>query len=308
MAAVTAMPNHPPAVTRINNKVIQIPYGPGASRGLFYFMHVEVSISADAELQEVLIALLADVGYEGFEQQEGLLKAFLPETQFDEKTLARILEPFGVLPTFARIAEKNWNEQWEKSFQPVVVEGFCAVRAHFHDPIPGVPYELVITPKMSFGTGHHATTYMMLEAMQQLSFKGKRVLDLGTGTGVLAILAERLGAASVLAIDNDDWSIANSRENAGANGCSRITIGKVDGMDGLEGPFDVILANINKHVILEQLFRMQQQLTKGGVILLSGLLQNDTQDVENEAAKINLSLSLRMTKDNWILLKSEKMK
>lgn len=265
-----------------------------------FFMHIEVVIRT-VELQEVLIALLADIGYEGFEQEDELLKAYVPETLFDEDRL----RSFGVEYSVARIEERNWNEQWEKSFQPVIVEDFCAVRAHFHDPIPGVAYELVITPKMSFGTGHHGTTWMMLQAMRKLPMQGKRVLDFGTGTGVLAILAAKLGAGSILAIDNDDWSIANARENAEANGCGGILIEKRDRVGDLPGPFDVILANINKHVILEQLSQMEQQLAKGGVILLSGLLRNDSEDIENEAAKTNLSISVRTTRDNWILMKSE---
>lgn len=270
-------------------------------------MHIQVSITAE-DLQEVLIALLADRGFEGFEQEEHLLKACIPEAQFNEDELNALLESYEVEFTMTRIAERNWNEQWEKSFQPVVVEGFCVVRAEFHDPMPGVPYELVITPKMSFGTGHHATTYMMLQAMQELSLRGRRVLDFGTGTGVLAILAERLGAASVVAIDMDDWSIVNARENAEANACKHIHIEQRDNLAGLSGPFDVILANINKYVILDQLSAMEQQLVGGGVIVLSGLLREDSEDIENELAKNILSISVRMTKDNWILLKSEKMK
>ena len=214
----------------------------------------------------------------------------------------------GWSSALTRIEEKNWNEEWEKSFRPVVIEGFCAVRADFHDPITDVQYELVITPKMSFGTGHHATTFMLLQAMRSVPFRGKRVLDFGTGTGVLAILAERLGAGQVLAIDHDDWSIANARENIAGNGCSHTIVEKRDELTGLPGPFDIILANINKHVILEQMSAMEQQLERGGVILLSGLLRNDLEDIENEAAKNNLSISDWVTKDGWIALKTEKMK
>lgn len=297
------MPNPLPAVTRSNSNFLHL-YSAAAEVAAFFMMHIEVSILAEADRQEVLIALLADMGYDGFEQQDELLKAYIPETGFDESRLKSLGVEYGV----GRIEERNWNEQWEKSFQPVVVGGFCAVRAHFHDPMPGIPYELVITPKMSFGTGHHATTYLMLQAMQFLPFGGKRVLDFGTGTGVLAILAEKLGAAEVQAIDNDDWSIANARENAEANGCRLITIEKRDRIDVSRAPFDVILANINKHVILEQLSCMEQQLARGGVILLSGLLAEDSEDVENEAAKSNLSISMRMAKTGWILLQSEKMK
>jgi ribosomal protein L11 methyltransferase len=186
------------------------------------------------------------------------------------------------------------------------VEAFCAIRAHFHEPIAGVDHELVITPKMSFGTGHHATTYMMLQSMQGMELRGKRVLDFGTGTGVLAILAERLGAAEVVAIDNDDWSIDNAQENVGANGCSRITVLKIDRVAELEGAFDLILANINKHVIVDQLGDLVQQLAPRGVIILSGLLQDDSEDVENEAIKNSLSVSNWMTKGSWICLKTEK--
>jgi len=144
----------------------------------------------------------------------------------------------------------------------------------------------------------------MIQAMQQLNFRGKKVFDFGTGTGVLAILAEKLGAASVMATDNDDWSIENSRENVAANGCSRIDVLKMETVP--EGAFDIILANINKHVILAQLPALEQQLNTGGVILLSGLLDNDFEDVENEAVKNNISISVRMTKGSWICLKTEK--
>jgi ribosomal protein L11 methyltransferase len=282
--------------------------------------HLQVTISiADPTLQEILIALLPDLGYEGFEQQDDALQAFVPEEQFDAGALDRLLretpglfpqpgagQPSAALPySSLRLEERNWNEEWEKNFQPVLVEGFCAIRAHFHDPIPGVTYELVITPKMSFGTGHHATTYMMLQAMKDLDFRGRRTLDFGTGTGVLAILAEKLGAAEVLAIDNDDWSIDNALENVATNNCSHITVRKSDSIPASE-PFHIILANINKHVIVSQLAAMKQQLAPGGVILLSGLLTTDIEDIENEAVKNNLSISLRMTKGDWICLQSEK--
>src|ERR1700744_1567388 len=214
---------------------------------------------ADPSLQEILIALLASLGYEGFEQQQTALQAFLPEEQFDAAALESLLEQQGAPAyTIQHLEERNWNEEWEKSFQPVRVDDFCAVRAHFHTPMPGVTHELVITPKMSFGTGHHATTYMMLQGMQYLDFQGRRVLDFGTGTGVLAILAERLGASAVVAVDNDDWSIDNARENLAANHCTRTRILKTDTTPA-SGPFDIILANINKHVILGQLRSLEQQ-------------------------------------------------
>jgi ribosomal protein L11 methyltransferase len=266
--------------------------------------HIQITIaSGDVEEQEMYIALMAAIGYEGFEQEDRLLRAFIPEEQFDKGMLGSLLEPLGAKFETERIKEKNWNEEWEKNFQPVVVDDFCAIRAHFHAPVAGVEHELVITPKMSFGTGHHATTFMMIQAMRQVDFGGRRVFDFGTGTGVLAILAGRLGAASVLATDNDDWSIVNARENVANNGCSCVQVVKMEEVP--EGPFDIILANINKHVIISQLPALGQQFNPGGVLLLSGLLDSDFQDIENEAVKENISISVRMTKERWICLRTE---
>ena len=268
-------------------------------------MHFQVTITT-VEWQDLLIALMSERGYEGFEQEDELLKAFIPEADFDKEGLEELLTAHGLTYTLERIEERNWNEEWEKHFQPVLVDAFCAVRADFHAPIPDVEHELVITPKMSFGTGHHASTYMMLQSMQGMDLRGKRVLDFGTGTGVLAILAERLGAEEVVAIDNDEWSIANARENLIANTCSRITILKEDRVASVAGVFDLILANINKHVIVDQLGDLGQQLAPGGVIILSGLLRDDSEDIENEALKNNLSVSNWTTKGSWICLRTER--
>jgi ribosomal protein L11 methyltransferase len=266
---------------------------------------VEITITT-SEWQEVLIALLGEIGYEGFQQEDDLLRAYIPEDGFDGPALEGVLGQFDLGYAEQRLAERNWNEEWERNFQPVVVDDFCAIRAHFHAPIKGVEHELVITPKMSFGTGHHATTFMMMQAMRDLDFRGKKVLDFGTGTGVLAILAERLGAGSVLAIDNDDWSIANAEENIEANACNKLILKKVDSLLALDERFDILLANINKHVILAEMTAMGQHLVEGGVIILSGLLEDDYKDIENEAVKINYSISVRTTKGAWICLKLEK--
>jgi len=263
---------------------------------------IEIAIQT-TEWQEVLIALLGEAGYEGFQQEEDLLRAYIPEAAFDQAALERVLGQFELGYEQQRLAERNWNEEWEKNFQPVVVDDLCAIRAHFHAPIGGVAHELVITPKMSFGTGHHATTFMMIRAMGELDLRGKKILDFGTGTGVLAILAERLGAESVLAIDNDDWSIANAEENIEANGCKKLILKKIDSLSVLDQQFDILLANINKHVILAEMAAMGQHLVAGGVILLSGLLEDDFKDIENEAVKIGYSISARMTKGAWLCLK-----
>jgi len=259
----------------------------------------------DTALGEILIAALSEQGFEGFEEEEDRLHAFIPEEAFQPSALEALLAPLQLDYTRTEIAERNWNEEWEKNFEPVTVDTFCAVRASFHPPLPGVEYDLVITPKMSFGTGHHATTWMMLAAMQKIDFMGRRVLDFGTGTGVLAILAEKRGAGDVLAIDYDPWSIENARENVGVNGCKAIRLEKLDEIPA-SGPFDVILANINRNIILRELARMEQQLRPGGVILLSGLLQDDFEEIEKQALQHRLPISQKMTKDNWICLKLDK--
>ena len=268
--------------------------------------YLQITIpTADFSQQEILVALLPELGYEGFEQQEDALQAFLPEKQFDGAKLDTLLQEHRLSYTSTLLAERNWNEEWEKNFLPVQVGDFCAVRDYFHSQIPGVTHELIITPKMSFGTGHHATTYMMMQAMQQLDFHGQTVLDFGTGTGVLAILAERLGAASVLAIDNDDWSIENARENIVENHCIRIQPLKNDKIPTGKG-YNIILANINKHVLLREMPAIGQQLLEGGVILMSGLLEEDLEDIENQAVANGLSVSVRVAKGSWICLTIEK--
>jgi ribosomal protein L11 methyltransferase len=269
-------------------------------------MHLQITIpAADISVQEILIARLEDHGYDGFLQEPGHLEAYIPEEKFEPLVLEELLSRWQLSYTRQALPEKNWNEEWEKNFQPVIVGDFCAIRASFHAPIPGVRHELVITPKMSFGTGHHATTHMMIQAMERLDLKERTVLDFGTGTGVLAILAEKLGAKEVIAVDHDPWSIENARENMVENHSMKVKVEKMDTLPS-NTRFDVILANINKHVILKELSSMGQQLKKGGVILLSGLLHEDFQDVENESLKNDLPISERLNEGSWICLKLAK--
>lgn len=270
--------------------------------------HLRVTIPiTDASLQEVVIAWLTEIGYEGFEQLDQGLEAYLPEPSFDAGALEALLAAHGLTYNIDILPEKNWNEEWEKNFSPVVVGDFCGIRAHFHAPIGGVREELIITPKMSFGTGHHATTHMMIQAMQRIAFDERVVLDFGTGTGVLAILAERLGAASIWAIDNDDWSIENVRENVQVNHCLKIKTRKMSQVPE-DLMFDIILANVNKRVLLLQMKRMGQQLTPEGVLLMSGLLHEDMEDIENEAEICDLSIRDSMASGSWICLEMEKSK
>jgi ribosomal protein L11 methyltransferase len=237
--------------------------------------YIQVTIAAaQGEKADMLIALLAETGYEGFEETEEGLKAFVPQGDFDEAVLKELLTAQQLEYTLQTIEQQNWNAQWESGFEPVRVDDFAAIRAGFHTQCTGVTHEIIITPKMSFGTGHHATTYMMVQQMAAIDFTGKSVLDFGTGTGVLAILAEKLGAANVLAIDNDDWSIANTLENLQANGCHLVHAEKAEAIPP-DGTFDVLLANINLHVITASLPAIAKACKPGASILLSGFLEAD---------------------------------
>lgn len=261
--------------------------------------HIQITIAAAEEEQELLIAALAGLDATGFEQTEKELIAYFPEDQFRSYEVNALLQtrPF----TITTVAEKNWNEAWEQEFQPVVVENFCAIRAHFHPPAPGIPFEIIITPKMSFGTGHHATTYMMVEQMKELDFLDRTVFDFGTGTGILAILSEKMGARSVTAIDNDVWSINNARENIAINDCRKIELLSASVVPAGKS-FDLILANINRNVILENLQALKNASARGGKVLLSGLILEDEKEVVGAAAELSLLVARKKEKNNWISL------
>jgi len=251
------------------------------------------------EQREILIAQLADAGYEGFEEAHDCLDAFINKKNFDTGLLNEISFKYQTPYTLEKIAETNWNKVWESSFEPVIVEDYVAVRADFHKPITNTKFEIVITPKMSFGTGHHATTFMMIQLMKDVDFKEKSILDFGTGTGILAILAEKSGAKEIYAIDNDDWSIANAEENFKKNNCSKIILKKAsDASSAMK--FDIILANINKNVILENFEILAKLSNVNGVILLSGLLQTDKEEILKTTSASNFTLEKELEKNNWI--------
>lgn len=259
--------------------------------------------NTDEETSALLVALLNEQGFEGFEETDENLVAFIPEADFDEVAFADVL---GKLPTVSYIRssveQANWNAIWESGFQHVIIDDFVAIRASFHDPVPGVQHEIIITPKMSFGTGHHATTWMMVKTMGGVNFRDKQVLDFGTGTGVLAILAEKLGAAAVDAIDIDEWSISNAQENTAANGCSKIALTRTDHI--LPGKkYDVILANINLNVILQSLDALVSVAVPGTQVLLSGFLESDVVTMEEALQKTGFSVSKKEQKGEWVCLK-----
>ena len=267
--------------------------------------YVQVSISViDAAHSEILVAILATEGYDGFEESETELRAFIPEDKFDASVLAAMKLPFHLEYKTELIAQQNWNAQWESSFEPVIVNDFAIVRASFHQTHPGINHEIIITPKMSFGTGHHATTYMMIEQMSKLNFTGKSVIDFGTGTAVLAILAEKMGAVSILAIDNDDWSIENSKENITANDCFKIIIEKADAIPS-DQQYDIILANINLNVIRDCMPVISNACkTSGTVILLSGFLKSDEEEITRCLVQYGNNVVGVQQKGEWLSVKA----
>jgi ribosomal protein L11 methyltransferase len=261
----------------------------------------------NSEQKDIVIALLTDLNYEGFEEEDDLLKAYIPSFSYDENRLKTFAKNHKLSFSVSKLEDKNWNRHWESTFQPVIITHsidngpWVGIRATFHQPVRDVKHELIITPKMSFGTGHHATTSMMIRMMMELNFADKTVLDFGTGTGILAILAEKLGASRILAIDNDDQSIENASENFDSNNCSKIQLIEAS-TASVDIKFDIILANIIKGVILDNLTVFTKQLVNGGVVLFSGLLADDEQEILEKAAMNNLILDKKVEEKNWICL------
>ncbi len=263
--------------------------------------YIKLSISIpETEQREILIAMLADNSFEGFEEAEDSFSAFIPENLFSEDQLNSLAAQIPFLYTKEVVPPQNWNAKWEADFEPVIVGDFCTVRASFHNMEVATKYEVVITPKMSFGTGHHATTQQMIEQMEGLDFTGKKVLDFGTGTGLLAILASKLGAERVVAIDNDDWSYENSIENVEVNGCINVDVALGSLEDVAQQKFNIILANINRHILLQYMQDLHYKLDTNGQLLMSGLLVEDFDIINQAATQAGLVFVKKTTLNNWI--------
>lgn len=268
---------------------------------MFYLLTIPV---ADEETRSVLMYELEGEGATGFEETDKDLLAYFKAEGFSGDKIATVISSHNLSFEKTELAETNWNALWESNFQPVFVDDFLYIRADFHEPSTGFEHELVITPKMSFGTGHHATTWLMVQTMRQLDFQGRSVFDFGTGTGILAILAARLGAERVWAIDNDSNSIENSGENVSRNAVNNIELALADTFTAVGEQFDIILANINKNVILDHLSALAARLRKDGTLLLSGLLGTDEDDIRLAASIHGLAIVERREKDNWLCLRA----
>ena len=255
---------------------------------------------------EILIAELGYVGFDSFVENEKGVTAYIQKDKWN----AFILDDINILSSkefeitfeFNEIEQTNWNEEWEKNFKPIVVDNQVTVRAPFHDK-PTTKYDLVIEPKMSFGTGHHETTYMMIQHILKNDFKNKSVLDMGCGTGVLAILGEKVGANELDAIDIDNWCYVNSLENVERNNCEKVSVyeGDVKLLDG--NNYDIIIANINRNILLVDIPRYTKCLNKNGTLFLSGFYKEDIQMIESKCNEDMLKLEEIIERGQWVSLK-----
>ncbi|MVT11582.1 50S ribosomal protein L11 methyltransferase [Chitinophaga tropicalis] len=267
--------------------------------------HIAITLTCTAELKDILVAELSEKGFEGFEEQAGnTLVAYIPEQDFNETDIRALTAGYNVTFTQERIGQTNWNAVWESNFEPVLVDDFCGIRASFHPAfVPAPQHEIMITPKMSFGTGHHATTYSMIKLMKGIDFRSKKVFDFGTGTGILAILAAKMGASVIDAIDIDTWSVENTKENVTNNNALPVKVWQADSLKGIRDNYNVVLANINRNILLEFMADMRRLLVRDGILLLSGILKEDESAILETARKNALVLESQIEKDNWLAMK-----
>ncbi len=252
---------------------------------------------------DTLIAYLSEAGFDGFEELTDSMIAYRQADGWDPAEVTIELDRQGCAYSWKVLEKTNWNQLWESNFEPVRIDDFVGIRADFHEPMRGVEYELIITPKMSFGTGHHATTRLMVQAMRSLVRPGDRILDFGCGTGVLAILAKKLGAGEVIGIDIEDWSVENARDNAWINQLEDMRFSCSDQI-GDQGVFDRILANINLNVLLANMGAMRTALSPQGILVLSGILLEDLVEIERSLEKAGLQRKSHQEHKGWICLQA----
>ncbi len=269
------------------------------------YLELNLKIEPFEPWNDVLAQDLSSIGFDSFSEEDGLLKAYIKSKDFDQSNLDKLLEAYpgvNISSHFESIPSVNWNKEWEANFDPVEVGGRIYIRAPFHDASPDLDIEILLTPKMSFGTGHHATTFMMMEEMLDLDLENSSVLDVGCGTSILSVLAEMLGAKDLLAIDNDDWAVENSKENIVINNSTRIIVEKAEISSVNKKSFNVILANINRNVIVNDLKKYAELLENKGHILLSGFRGDDIQMIRDLAKKIGLVYLNERVRDEWRML------
>lgn len=269
--------------------------------------YIELKLTVPADFADILTAELAELGFESFVETDEGLDAYIEEARFEADAVRQLAEKYAEQAAIAyqvsSLEKRNWNEEWERDYQPIEV-GQVRVRASFHQPDERFRYDIVINPKMSFGTGHHETTAMMLQHQQELDVTGKAVMDVGSGTGILAIMAARQGASRVLAFDVEEWAVENAVENAALNGCPQIMVflGTIDSVAESER-FDLVLANINRNVLLDDIPAYATRLTSGATLLVSGFYETDAPDITKKAEEAGLVRQSQLTRNNWASLR-----
>lgn len=261
---------------------------------------------------DIFVAELAELGFESFENDAEGIIAYIPSVNYQEQLLAGLIETFpyagAEIKETLTIADQNWNEEWEKHFfQPIVIDNKCVIHSSFHTDIPPMEYDILIDPKMAFGTGHHATTSLIVSELLQMDLQGKSLLDMGCGTAVLAILASKRGADPITAIDIDNWCTENSLEN--------IALNHVDNIEVLQGDasllpgrrFDVVMANINRNILLADMHLYADCLPQGGILYMSGFYTEDVPQIEAEAVKLGFRMTACREKNNWAVVRMEKI-
>ena len=269
------------------------------------YIAYDFNVSPKEPATEMLIAQLGYVGFESFVEQDYGVTAYIQKQEWNSKILEDVFmlnsNEFNITFEHNEIAQTNWNEEWEKNFNPIQVDDLVSIRAPFHTN-PSLQFDIVIEPKMSFGTGHHETTHMMVQHLLALDLDTKKVLDMGCGTGILAIFAEMKGAKPIDAIDIDSWCYENSLENIQRNNCNHITVYEGDA-SLLKEKYDVIIANINRNILLSDIKTYTDCLNENGVLLLSGFYKEDIVIIEDEVNKHGLTFETMIQRNNWVALK-----
>jgi ribosomal protein L11 methyltransferase len=267
--------------------------------------YLELNINADPDFAEILMAELSELNFESFVETDEGLQAYVQDDLFDESATKRLLEEYAertpISYTIKQIEKQNWNEEWERNFQPIEIGKKIYVRADFHESkADEYEHEIIITPKMSFGTGHHETTSMVMEHQLGIDHQNKKALDIGTGTGILAVLAAKLGIDSVYAFDIDEWSVENTIENIQQNGVSNIEVeqGTIESIRQ-DGKYEILLANINRNILLREIPIYRKFMTENGILIVSGFYQNDIAEIEAVAESVGLKKTSESVKNQW---------
>ena len=277
------------------------------------YIACKITIEPFAPFNEILVAQLSELNFESFseEEKENFLMAYIPAEQFQSSEVEAICnalkDQVKIDLEVNTIQKENWNKKWEENFEPILVGRFCLIRAPFHASDPSVTHELIIEPKMSFGTGHHQTTQMMIELMMDADYKDKTILDMGSGTGILAILAKKMGAKTLDAIDIEEWAFENMQENASRNQVEvNCFLGDAALLASKKQFFNVVFANINKNILLNDMAHYDEVLKLGGELHLSGFFKTDEAELLSANALKNFQVIQRREKEGWSALKLQK--